>query len=411
MHPEAQELNKTIDNPEIYEMLSRKGKEIYFPKKGIFTQTAEAKTTKLNATIGIALEDDKTPMRLPSITKQLITEPNVFTYATSEGNKELREAWKKRIQKNNPSLKNTTSLPIVTNGVTQALFLAGYLFIKPGDKVIIADKHWENYDLMLENYFDAKIQTYNTFKNEKLDLESFEKEITGNKAIIILNFPNNPTGYTPTKEEAHKIAEIIKKKAENTRIIVICDDAYYGLFYEDTFKESIFSLLADLHKNVLAIKTDGATKEDYVWGFRTGFITFSAKGITENTCKALEAKTAGAIRANISNASNLSQNILLKALNSSTYEQERQEKYKILKERYEEVKKILAKHPELKPLPFNSGYFLSIEAKDPEKTRQKLIKEYETGTIAGNNILRIAYSCIPKKDIEKLFENINASKP
>ena len=48
----------------------------------------------------------------------------------------------------------------------------------------------------------------------------------------------------------------------------------FGLVYENgIFKESLFSKLADLHENVLAVKVDGATKEDYAWGFRVGFIT------------------------------------------------------------------------------------------------------------------------------------------
>ena len=44
-------------------------------------------------------------------------------------------------------------------------------------------------------------------------------------------------------------------------------------------------MLVDLHPNVLGIKLDGATKEDYVWGFRVGFITFGFKGANAGTVK------------------------------------------------------------------------------------------------------------------------------
>ena len=73
MNPQAEELNQVIKakNPAVFEMLSEKGKKIFFPKKGILGQTADAKSTKINATIGAAIEDDKTPMRLEAIASKI----------------------------------------------------------------------------------------------------------------------------------------------------------------------------------------------------------------------------------------------------------------------------------------------------------------------------------------------------
>ncbi len=89
------------------------------------------------------------------------------------------------------------------------------------------------------------------------------------KAIIILNFPNNPTGYSLTLEEADRItAGLLEIAREGTDILAITDDAYFGLQYEDNLlRESMFARLAGLHPNILAVKADGPTKEDYVWGF------------------------------------------------------------------------------------------------------------------------------------------------
>ena len=92
-------------------------------------------------------------------------------------------------------------------------------------------------------------------------------------------------------------------------------------------KESIFVKLANLHENILAIKVDGATKEDYVWGLRVGFVTYNNKTVTKATYSALEAKTAGAIRGNISNVSHLSQSLVLNAFESETYDAEKKEKF------------------------------------------------------------------------------------
>ena len=58
-------------------------------------------------------------------------------------------------------------------------------------------------------------------------------------------------------------------------MVAITDDAYFGLFYDDrAMKESIFTKLLDRHSNLMAVKLDGATKENYVWGLRVGFITY-----------------------------------------------------------------------------------------------------------------------------------------
>src|SRR3989338_1191158 len=116
---QAEELNTNIRryNPLIYDLLSTKGKAIFFPKKGILGQTAEAKETKLNATIGIALEEDGTPMRLQSIARNITLPPReIFPYASSYGLAELRKKWKGEIYRKNPSLKTVTTLPIPTSG-------------------------------------------------------------------------------------------------------------------------------------------------------------------------------------------------------------------------------------------------------------------------------------------------------
>ncbi len=418
-NPQAIELNNIIKNNSfIYDLISNRGKAIFFPKKGIIAQTADAKGKKLNATIGIALEEDLTPMRLKSISNLIkkLDPKDIFPYASSFGKPEIREKWKEKIYEKNPSLKSEISLPIVTNALTHGLSMAGYLFVNPGDKIIIPDMFWENYDLIFTNTYGGELNTFNTFKDKKFDLESFKNKLnegeTGKK-IILLNFPNNPTGYTLTEEEAEKIAEIIKHSAEKgNKILVITDDAYFGLVYkEGIYKESIFAKLADLHQNVLAIKIDGATKEDYVWGFRVGFITFGIKNSTKELYTALENKTAGAVRSTISNAPHLSQSIILKAFDSKKYQKEKQKKYELLKSRYDEVKRVLQneKYSEFfTPMPFNSGYFMCIKLKNPdaEKIRQTLLEKYSTGVISLTNSLRIAFSALSKNQIQELFDNI-----
>ena len=418
MNPQAKSLNETIaKSPIIHSLLSRKGKEIFYPKEGMLSQTAEAKGSKINATIGIGLEDDGNPMYLPSIAEKLnVDARDVFPYSFSYGENKLREVWLKGIKQHHPTLKSRTTLPVVTSGLTHGLSLVGYLFVDDGDSIITPDLYWGNYNLIFKNGYGATFNTFPMFSEDGFNVAGLREKLLskGSKKIVILNFPNNPTGYTVTKEESKEIITVFNEAAEKgKKILVVCDDAYAGLVYKEGVLEgSLFASLANLHSNVLAIKVDGATKELFSWGLRVGFVTFACKGITADVCTAVEAKCAGAVRGGISNVSHLSQSLVLGALQSASIEKERDEKYQLLQKRFMEVERVLLdeKYGEyFTSLPCNSGYFLCLKLKeglDAEKIRQKLLQKYSTGTIATKGLLRVAFSSVPTSQIEQLFENI-----
>lgn len=428
MNQQAQELNSVIKefNPHIYDMLSSMGKNLFFPK-GILSQSAEAreKADKINATIGIAKENGKV-MSLPSIAQSVNgIEPDDFlTYAPSFGVLELRKAWRNALYTKNPSLENKKiTLPVVTSGVTHAVSTFADLWIDPGDTVILPDMMWGNYNMTFSVRNRAKISHYRTFTPDLsgLDLDSFEKAVkkeaeASDKIITVLNFPHNPSGYSISKDEGKRIANILIDIAKNgTNVVVACDDAYFGLFYEDdTMKESLFSLLAGADKRIVAVKLDGATKEDYVWGLRIGFVTygFCADRGVEELHEAVEKKTAGCIRGCVSNASHLSQSIILQSMNNKKYLEFKQEKFDLLKARAFAIKDIVYNETFREAwdvYPFNSGYFMCIRLKDvnAEDLRVHLLEKYGTGLISiGEENLRIAFSCLEKSDVKVLFDTI-----
>jgi aspartate/methionine/tyrosine aminotransferase len=224
------------------------------------------------------------------------------------------------------------------------------MFAEEKSPILLSDLYWENYDLVYANAYGTELKFFNLFKNNTFDIDSFQKVITSGpteKKIVILNFPNNPTGYTPSKTDAEKIIKALTEAAAaGNRLVVVMDDSYFGLAFEDDiYKESLFAQLSQAHTNLLAIKVDGITKEEYAWGFRVGFITYGIKNGSKELYKALEDKTAGAIRGNISNASHPSQSLFLAALKSATYEQEKKRNIEKMHERYSKVKEVLKAHP------------------------------------------------------------------
>ena len=416
----AVELNKKLEGCSIYNLMSDFGKRFYFPK-GIVAQAAEAgsKADRFNATVGMATENGK-PMFLPSIMNYLsgLDSSEIYSYAPTTGLPELREIWKKEMFSKNPTLTGKTfSNPIVTGGLTHGISIISDLFVDEGDIVVVPDMFWGNYKLIIEGRSKGRIINFPFFKNDRINLAALEESIRkaeNKKASVVLNFPNNPTGYSPSKTEADEICSMFMKLAdEGFNIVVVCDDAYFGLFFEEeTNRESLFAKLCDAHENILAVKIDGATKEELVWGFRVGFITYGGKGISDEQYDAVQRKTMGAVRASVSSCCKLSQTLLLKGLVSRTYHEEKDKAFRIMNERYKKVKEVISAMPgdvPLKPLPFNSGYFMTFEVigKDSDKLRVHLLDKYHTGTISiAGKYLRVAFSSVDVEKVEDLYSII-----
>lgn len=427
MNPLAQELNQIIarGNPAIEAMLSHVGRQLFFPK-GILSQSAEAKEKahRINATIGIAKEAGHT-MCFGSIMDNLhgVRASQSLTYAPSFGLPALRERWREELYAKNPTLAGKPiSLPVVTCGITHAISIFADVWVNPGDVVLLPDMMWGNYNMILNVRKGARLSHYVLFNAAGgFNLEAFEAAVArearaNQKIIVLLNFPQNPTGYTLSSDEAAAAADILTSCAEKgTHVLAVLDDAYFGLFYEaQTLKESLFATLCGRHPNLLAVKLDGATKEYFVWGLRIGFITYGlhCSGEAAAVYEALEKKTAGCVRGNISNASHLSQTLLLQAMQDPRIAREKAEKFNILKARALKVKTVLAdaRYKEAwEAYPFNSGYFMCLRLKtvEAEPLRVHLLEKYGVGLIAlGRHDLRAAFSCIDEEQIEELFDTV-----
>ncbi len=423
MRPLATQLNEAVqrENPHVHTMLSEFGRRLYFPK-GILAQSAEAKekAKRYDATIGIARENGK-PMFLPSIMGAFngLSAAEALTYAPALGRPDLRARWREGLLRKNPTLAGKSfSTPIVTSGVTHALSLVGDLFVGKGDMVLLPDKYWENYELLFGIRYQAQLAIYPFFTaSGGFNVEALRQALATRagiwKTIVVLNFPNNPTGYSITSSEADQIVSVLMEAAEDGRnLVVVTDDAYFGLFYDgEVFPESLFSRLADCHERILAVKVDGPTKEEFVWGFRTGMLTFSSKAEYSNDTLygALEKKVAGAIRSAISNCSHVSQSVLAKALGGSELEVEQKQKKELLESRAQRVHKILS-NPQYAdlwaPYPFNSGYFMCLKLKglDADTYRKYLLEKYGIGVIAdGDRDIRVAFSAVDESQLEDLY--------
>ncbi len=423
MNSLAVELNAALEGTVVPRVLSDLGLRMYFPR-GIVAQAAEAKEKahRFNATVGMAYADGH-PMTLPLIrelTNGLPSEESV-AYAPTAGIPALRDRWKTEMLRKNPSLDGVaTTRPAVVPGLTAGLAVVGDLLAEPGDTLLLPDLFWGNYRLMFGERRQVQIREFAFFDddgvfNRSAFAEGARSAAESGKLIVLLNFPNNPAGFTPSTADVAFIRETLVGLADSVPVVALSDDAYFGLFYDDhAFRESLFSQLADAHENLLAVKVDGATKEDYVWGFRVGFVTMAFRGMTSAHAAALEQKLTGAIRSMVSNSSRLSQSLLLRALEDSRYDEQKADAYRLLEDRFHTLQRILAEQrssgraPMLEPLPCNSGYFMSFRCRglSAEDLRLALL-DRGVGTIAvRNEYLRVAFAGIDAQGLPELYEEI-----
>ncbi|MBP3708786.1 MAG: aminotransferase class I/II-fold pyridoxal phosphate-dependent enzyme [Treponema sp.] len=417
----AQDLNSILKDTAAEALFSQLGHRMYFPN-GIIAQSAEAKkkAAKANGTIGMTVING-TPAILPSIKKDMpcIDAGAIVAYTPTAGNIDLRKQWREQIIEKNPLLASKgISLPIVVTGLTAGISYIVNLFCDETKPLLTPAPAWDNYAFIAEAQANANLHQFPLFNNSSFNIAAFEKcmyeEVEKyNTVRLLLNFPQNPSGYSPTHDEVMQICKIIQHIAEQgAKLLIICDDAYFGLNYEDSIeKQSLFAYLADIHENVLAVKIDGPTKEDFVWGFRCGFLTFASKNLSDVHYGALEKKVMGLIRASVSCNPTLSQTLLMRAYADPMHQEQQAFFRKTLERRYCAVKSFVNAHSSsvLTPLPFNSGYFMSFHVAkiDAEDLRKQLLSDKGIGTIAiDNSTLRVAFSSIDEDKIESVYSDI-----
>ncbi|MGY3816432.1 aminotransferase class I/II-fold pyridoxal phosphate-dependent enzyme [Gemella taiwanensis] len=399
---------------------SKLGENIILPQD-VLIQSKETAAIPgaINATIGIATSNKKA-MALPSINK-VITEINnseYLPYSPTPGLPKMRELWKEKILADNPSInKDFLSLPMVTTGITQGIDIAANLFSQSGDALLLPNLFWQNYAQIYTIKLGNKIYKYNQFdENNEFSITNFKEtlySIKEDKISLILNFPNNPTGYTPSDVELNSLVDVIStyaKENKNKQLIIVSDDAYFGLFFEKNHKTPTLSATYKLaeNENCLIIKLDGITKEYYSWGLRIGFITYYTKN--DELRQLLLEKTQGFLRSTTSSPSNLSQQIALRLLDNKKTLEEKEINDKIIEKRYNELKQAFSVEQLdslVRILPFNSGYFFTIKLPsniNAHEFRLKFLNEYKYGVYSmDDEHIRIAFSCLDKELIPELI--------
>lgn len=242
-------------------MLSEKVKKI--PPSGIRKFFDLATQMKDIISLGVGEPDFATPWH---ITEHGIysLEKNWTNYTSNYGILELRQEISKYLQKEYHLKYNPQREILVTVGVSQGLDLAVRALINPGDEVIITDPGYVSYppNIILSEGEPRVIETTSR-DNFILDVKKLEKAITPRTKVLILSYPSNPTGAVAKKDTLEEIAKIVKKN----NLIVISDEIYHKITYED--EHICFASLPGMKPHTILL--NGFSKTYAMTGWRVGF--------------------------------------------------------------------------------------------------------------------------------------------
>lgn len=187
-------------------------------------------------------------------------------YSDSLGNLDLRERLSKKLKEENGACYSSENI-LVTPGAKYAVYLSIRALVNPGDEVMWLTPGWLSYPAIVTASGGIPVAVKLQFENNfKVTLEALEAAVTERTKALIINSPNNPTGYVFNREEMDIIAAFLRNHPD---VYVISDEIYEKIIYAGNEAISIASY-PDLTERTIII--NGFSKCSAMTGFRIGYL-------------------------------------------------------------------------------------------------------------------------------------------
>lgn len=191
-------------------------------------------------------------------------------YGPSAGLPQLREAIAEYISKSR-GIDVSTDEVVVTPGAKPIMFFGILACVDEGDEVIYPNPGFPIYESVI-NFVGAKPVPVPLLEEMdfRFDLDELKKRISKKTKMIIINSPQNPTGGVLLKSDLEVIAELAKEYDA----MVMSDEVYCNIIYDDTKHESIASIPGMKERTIII---DGHSKSYAMTGWRLGYGVMPAK--------------------------------------------------------------------------------------------------------------------------------------
>ncbi|SOC79119.1 methionine aminotransferase [Salinimicrobium sediminis] len=236
----------------------------------IFSKLPKHKTSIFSVMSKMAFEHDavnlsqgypnfETDQRLKDLVTQAMNE-GYNQYAPLAGIAPLREQIVNKIESLHGKKYDKDAEITVTDGATQALFLAITAFVNPGDEVIVLKPAYDSYEPAIELNGGVPVALQLKGKNYKLDFEEIKQKINAKTRMIIINTPHNPGGNVFSKAEMQQLEQLL----EGTDVILLSDEVYEHIVFDDA-KHYSASAFPELSKRAIVCASFGKTFHNTGW--------------------------------------------------------------------------------------------------------------------------------------------------
>lgn len=214
--------------------------------------------------LGVGEPDFSTPWVIRKAAIKTLERKHII-YGPNKGIAPLRKAIRDSIEKKHGVSYDSEDEIIVTVGGSEAIDMAVRGMLDPGDEVLVVEPCFVCYAPLVELAGGVPVSVPTKIENSfKLTVDDLKDKITDKTKLLILPFPNNPTGAVMTKEDLEPIADLIR----NTNIMILSDEIYSEL----TYGRKHFSIISLDGMRERTILVNGFSKAYAMTGWRLGYM-------------------------------------------------------------------------------------------------------------------------------------------
>lgn len=214
--------------------------------------------------LGVGEPDFSTPWVIRKAAIQVLERKHII-YGPNKGIEPLRNAVSARIKKKHGVEYCPSDEIVITVGGSEAIDLAVRGLLDPGDEVLVVEPSFVCYAPLVELVGGVAVPVPTKIENNfKLTVDDLKGRITERTKLLILPFPNNPTGAIMTREDLEPIAEFLR----NTNIMVLSDEIYSEL----TYGRKHCSIIELEGMRERTIYVNGFSKAYAMTGWRLGYV-------------------------------------------------------------------------------------------------------------------------------------------
>ncbi len=192
-------------------------------------------------------------------------------YSDSKGNEDLRERIAKKLAEENDS-PYTRDQILITPGGKLAVYLAVRALINPGDEAIWLTPGWVSYPSIVEVSGGVPVAVHLDYNDDyRITLEALEAAASEKTRLLIINYPNNPTGRILRESDIEALSAFLRR---HPQVYLLSDEIYEKIVYDG---EKVISMASFPEFRDRVIVVNGFSKCSAMTGWRIGYLACSSE--------------------------------------------------------------------------------------------------------------------------------------